>query len=342
MIDLNIIWFVLVGVLVIGYAILDGFDLGVGVLHLFTKDEEEKRININAIGPVWDGNEVWLLTGGGALFAAFPIVYATVFSGFYLAFMLLLTALIFRAVSFEFRKYMVTPKSKKYWDLAFALGSLVPALLYGVAIGNVMRGLPVELKDGHIFSSITFLGLLNPYSILIGLLSLVMLTMHGAIYMTLKTDGVQQERMMTWANKTWIAFVVLYLLATLATFFTAPYLFDGLLKNFLFWILFLAMFGSIVYIPIALKANKFGKAFASSSVMIGVVILIFAVSLFPMLVPSSIDLANSLTIYNASSTQRTLSTMLIIALIGMPLVIGYTIFIYRVFKGKVKLSADSY
>ncbi len=169
-----------------------------------------------------------------------------------------------------------------------------------------------------------------------------MLTMHGAIYMTLKTDGVQQERMSNWANKTWIAFVVLYILATLATFFTAPYLFDGLLKNFIFWILFLAMFGSIIYIPIALKANKFGRAFLSSSVMIGVVILLFAISLFPRLVPSSIDLANSLTIYNASSTQRTLSTMLIIALIGMPFVIGYTIFIYRVFKGKVLISSDSY
>jgi cytochrome d ubiquinol oxidase subunit II len=147
MIDLNIVWFLLVGVLIIGYAILDGFDLGVGVIQLFTKDENEKRVNINAIGPVWDGNEVWLLTGGGALFAAFPIVYATVFSGFYLAFMLLLTALIFRAVSFEFRKYSTTPVEKKMWDLAFGLGSLVPALLFGVAIGNILRGLPVELKD---------------------------------------------------------------------------------------------------------------------------------------------------------------------------------------------------
>ena len=145
--DLNIIWFLLVGVLIIGYAILDGFDLGVGVIQLFTKDENERRTNINAVGPVWDGNEVWLLTGGGALFAAFPIVYATVFSGFYLAFMLLLLALIFRAVSFEFRKYSPTPESKKKWDMAFALGSTIPALLYGVAIGNVLRGLPVELSS---------------------------------------------------------------------------------------------------------------------------------------------------------------------------------------------------
>jgi cytochrome d ubiquinol oxidase subunit II len=157
--DLNIIWFLLVGILIIGYAILDGFDLGIGIIHLFTKGENDKRINLNAIGPVWDGNEVWLLTGGGALFAAFPIVYATVFSGFYIVFMLLLAALIFRAVSFEFRKYSEA-KDKKYWDLAFGLGSLVPALLYGVAIGNILRGLPIDAKGA--FHG-TFLGLLNPW-----------------------------------------------------------------------------------------------------------------------------------------------------------------------------------
>ncbi len=342
MIDLNIIWFILVGVLIIGYAILDGFDLGVGVIHLFTKKDEEKRVNYNAIGPVWDGNEVWLLTGGGALFAAFPIVYATVFSGFYVAFMLLLTALILRAVSFEFRKYVVNPGSKKMWDLAFGLGSLIPALLYGVAIGNVMRGLPVELIDGKITSSISFLGLLNPYSLMVGILSLVLFIMHGAIYLTLKSDGTQQEKMVNWINKTWIIFIILYVLTTLATFFEAKYLFKGMLSNILFWILFIIMFTAMLYIPVSVKSKKFGKAFLSSAVLIAMMILLFALSLFPLLVPSSIDLANSLTIYNASSTQRTLQTMLIIALIGMPVVIAYTIFIYRTFKGKVIINQDSY
>ena len=278
MIDLNIIWFILVGVLIIGYAILDGFDLGVGVIHLFTKKDEEKRVNFNAIGPVWDGNEVWLLTGGGALFAAFPIVYATVFSGFYIAFMLLLTALILRAVSFEFRKYVVTPKSKKMWDYAFGLGSLIPALLYGVAIGNVMRGLPIELVDGKVTSSISFLGLLNPYSILIGLLSLILFIMHGAIYLTLKSEGEYQERLVNWINKTWIIFIVLYILATLATFFVAPYLFTGILKNFLFWILFIVMFISMIYIPVSVKSKKFGLAFLSSSIMIAMMILLLLIA----------------------------------------------------------------
>lgn len=339
--DLNIIWFLLFVVLIIGYAVLDGFDFGVGILQLFTKDENEKRINLNAIGPVWDGNEVWLLTGGGALFAAFPIVYATVFSGFYLAFMLLLAALIFRAVSFEFRKYTET-ENKKYWDLAFSLGSLVPALLYGVAMGNILRGLPVEIVDGKVNAAISFLGLLNPYAILVGLISLVLFTMHGAIYMTLKCEGAQRERMVTWINKTWIAFVVLYLLATIYSFFEASYLFVGILKNPLFWLLFILMFASIIYIPVAVKAAKFGRAFIASSLTITTMIGLTALSLFPRLVPSSINLANSLTIYNASSTERTLFTMLIIALIGVPIVLVYTIVIYRIFKGKVILNQDSY
>ena len=343
MIDLNIIWFVLVGVLIIGYAVLDGFDLGVGVIQLFTKDENERKVNINSIGPVWDGNEVWLLTGGGALFAAFPIVYATVFSGFYIAFMLLLYFLIFRAVSFEFRKFSESPEAKRRWDLAFAIGSFGPALLYGVAIGNIMRGLPIEIINGKIVSNITFLGILNPYSLLIGILGLVMFTMHGAIYLTMKTERDHQQKMIDWANKAWMGFVVLYMVSTLATFFVAPHLFHGMLKNPLFWLLFILLLLSIVYIPVGLKAKRFGYTFLASAINIASIVGLFAVSLFPRLVPSSIDLANySLTIYNASSTQRTLETMLIIALIGVPIVLVYTIFIYRIFRGKVIITKDSY
>jgi cytochrome d ubiquinol oxidase subunit II len=343
MIDLNTIWFLLIGVLIIGYAILDGFDLGVGVIQLFTKDEKERKVNINAIGPVWDGNEVWLLTGGGALFAAFPPVYATVFSGFYMAFMLLLLFLVFRAVSFEFRKFSETSEAKKRWDLAFALGSTVPALLYGVAIGNVMKGLPIEIVDGKIVSHITFLGLLNPYAILIGLTGFAMFVMQGATYMTMKTEGAHLEKMVKWANGAYIAFVSLYVVSTIATLFVASYLFQGIMRNVLFWILFILLLASLVYYPIKLKSRNFGWAFLSSSLMIALVIGLFALSIYPRLVPSSIDLENySLTIYNASSSQYTLNTMLIIALIGMPVVIGYTIFIYKVFRGKVILTKDSY
>ncbi len=337
--DLNIIWFLLYGVLITGYAILDGFDLGVGVLHLFTKDDKEKRINLNAIGPVWDGNEVWLLTAGGALFAAFPIVYATVFSAFYLALMLLLLFLILRAVSMEFRGKIESSKWKNIWDWSFGLGSLVPALLFGVAVGNIMRGIPLN-SDG-VFTG-NFFGLLNPYSLLVGVLSLTMFTMHGAVYLTLKTDGDHKKRMKSLIPKLWMGFVILYSLVTLYTMFEANFLFHGMLTNPLFWVFFLILLVSIFYLPIAVKSEKFGKAFIASSTIISGLIGLAAVSLFPRLTPSITNLDFSLTIYNASSTPRTLMTMLIIALIGMPIVIAYTIFIYRTFKGKVDLTEESY
>ncbi len=337
--DLNIIWFLLIAVLIIGYAILDGFDLGVGVLHLFTKDDHEKRINLNAIGPVWDGNEVWLLTAGGALFAAFPIVYATVFSSFYMAFMLLLVALIFRAISMEFRGKVDSPVWKKYWDLAFGLGSLLPAVLFGVAIGNILRGIPLT-EDGTYLGN--FFMLLNPYSIMVGLLSLVLFTMHGSIYMAMKSEGKQRERMKNLTPKLWVAYFVLYFLVTSYSFFEANFLFTNVLGNPLFWIIFVLLLVSVFYIPIGVKAEKLGLSFLASSTAIACMIGLMGISLFPNLVPSSVDFAYSLTIYNASSTERTLYTMLIIALIGMPLVIGYTIYIYRIFKGKVVLNENSY
>jgi cytochrome bd ubiquinol oxidase subunit II len=337
--DLNTIWFVLVGVLFTGYAILDGFDLGVGVLHLFARTDLERRIQLNAIGPVWDGNEVWLLTGGGALFAAFPTVYATVFSGFYLALILLLAALIFRAVSIEFRSKVESSQWRAFWDSAFGIGSLLPAVLFGVAFGNILRGVPIDSKQMWTGS---FLGLLNPYAIIIGLLSLCLFTMHGAIYLSMKTDGELRDRVAAWIPKSWMATVALYFLATLATIFVSPFLFAGVLKNPLFWVLFLLLLAGIISIPIAAKARKYGTAFIASSLTVACMVGLSALSLFPRLVPSITDPYYSLTIYNASSSDATLYTMLVIALIGMPLVIVYTVVIYRVFKGKVVLTEESY
>jgi cytochrome d ubiquinol oxidase subunit II len=339
MFDLNITWFILFTVLITGYAVLDGFDLGVGILHLFAKDENERRNNINLIAPVWDGNEVWLLTGGGALFAAFPVVYATVFSGFYLALILLLLALIFRAVSIEFRSKLDSQRWKRAWDYGFGIGSLLPSILFGVAVGNIIRGLPINEKG--MFTG-SFLGLLNPYSILIGLLSCTLFIMHGSIYLAMKTEGDQKSRAISIVSKTWVALIVLYIAATLLTMVTSPFMFEGLFTNPVFWLLFIFLLSGIIYIPIALEQKNTGKAFLSSSVIISCMIGLLAVGLFPRLVPSITDLNYSFTIYNASSTPRTLLTMLVIALIGMPLVIGYTIFIYRVFKGKVVIDEESY
>jgi cytochrome d ubiquinol oxidase subunit II len=332
-------WFVLVGVLIIGYAILDGFDLGVGILHLFARDEQERRIHLNAIGPVWDGNEVWLLTAGGALFAAFPPVYATVFSGFYLALMLLLTALIARAVSLEFRGKVESTGWKKSWDIVFGIGSLLPPILLGVAFGNILRGIALDTRGNYIG---TFFDLLNPYAVLVGILSLSLFLMHGAVFMMSKTEGVLRDRYSRWAFRSWIAVLVLYAAASAATLFVSPNLFTGLTGNPLFWILFLLLLGSILAIPLLVKRRRSFPAFVASSSLIASMIGLSAISLYPNLGPSLTDPSLSLTISNSSSSQETLTVMLTIALIGMPLVIAYTIVIHRVFRGRVIINEDSY
>ena len=337
--DLNTAWFLLIGVLLIGYAILDGFDLGVGVLHLFARDERERRVHMNAIGPVWDGNEVWLLTGGGAMFAAFPVVYATVFSGLYLAMMLLLFALIARAVSMEFRQQVDDPTWRRVWDWSFGIGSLVPAVLFGVAVGNILRGLPID-ADGSL--NVPFVGLLNPYALLVGVLGLAMFVMHGAAFLAVRTGGALQERMARVTTGVWLAYVLLYAAATIATFFVSPFLFDGILGKPLFWVLFVLLLGSVAYVPVANRGGMHMRAFLASSTAIASMMGLAAVSLFPRMVPSRIDAENALTAYNASSSPHTLTVMLVIALIGMPLVIAYTICVYKVFMGKVVVAEDGY
>ncbi|UCC81871.1 MAG: cytochrome d ubiquinol oxidase subunit II [Gemmatimonadota bacterium] len=337
--DLPTIWFLLLGVLIIGYAVLDGFDLGVGVLYLFARGEEERRIYLNAIGPVWDGNEVWLLTGGGALFAAFPVVYATVFSAFYLAMMLVVVALIARAVSFEFRGKLEGPGWKKLWDWCFGLGSLLAAVLYGVAVGNVVGGIPIDA--GGTFTG-SFLGLLNPLALLCGLMSLAMFTMQGAAYMCLKSEGELQERMRGWTMRGWLAFAALYSVVTVVAILTAPHAFEGVLADPLFWILLGLFAAAAASVPLNSRSGRDGRTFLASSVTIAALIGLAAVGMFPRVVASTIDLANSLTIYNSASTPRTQTAMLIIALIGMPIVLAYTAYVYKVFKGKVVFDEASY
>jgi cytochrome d ubiquinol oxidase subunit II len=338
--DLNLIWFFLVGLLLAGYSVLDGFDLGVGILSLFrSKSADERRIFMNAIGPVWDGNEVWLLTGAGALFAAFPPVYATVFSGFYLAMMLLLLALIMRAVSFEFRSKIESPAWRRAWDIAFGLGSLLAALLLGVALGNILRGIPVDAM-GHFRG--TFIGLLNPYALLVGFGAVALFTMHGAAYMVLKTDGELRERMRGCLNRGWVAFMALYVAATIFTFFEARHLMEETVSRPLFWVAFIPLIASLAYIPVASGSGKAFRAFVSSAVTIVALWGLMGVSIAPNLVRSTLNPAWSLTIYNSSSTERALTTMLVIVLVGMPIVIGYTVFVYRVFKGKVVITPESY
>jgi cytochrome d ubiquinol oxidase subunit II len=337
---LRLIWYVLIGVLLIGYAILDGFDLGVGVLYrLIAKTDRERRILLNAIGPVWDGNEVWIITGGGALFAAFPQVYATVFSGFYLALMLVLYGLIFRAVSFEFRSKVEDGRWRNAWDWAFAVGSFIPALLYGVALGNVARGVPL---DAHMEFAGDFFTLLNPYALLVGLLGLAVFVMHGALYLTLKTEGALAERATLWARRTWLSSVVLYGLATIATVIESPYKFDNFIQYPFAGLVGVFSWAAMLDIFMALRKGQATRAFLSSASAIALLMGVFGIGNFPYLLPAINDPAYGLTIYNASSSDKTLQVMLVMALIGMPVVIAYTVYIYRVFKGKVQLSEKSY
>jgi cytochrome d ubiquinol oxidase subunit II len=337
--DLPTTWFLLIGVLLAGYTILDGFDLGVGTLHLFlAKDDRERRTSLNAIGPVWDGNEVWLLTGGGALFAAFPPVYATVFSGFYIPLMLLLGALIVRAVSLEFRSKEASPRWRQGWDVAFAVSSALPALLLGVALGNLLRGVPLDAEGEY---AGTFFTLLNPFALVVGLGGLALFVMQGACWLHLKTSGALKERAGAAAFRGWIAFVALWAGAGLYSLGAAPHLWKAY-HHPLTWIAPGVFLAALFGVPVLLKAGRAGGAFLASSVVIAALWGIIGQGLFPNMVPALGDATRSLTIHNASSTPLTLRTMLVIALAGMPFVVGYTIFIYSRFRGPVVLDDKSY
>lgn len=337
--DLNIVWFGLVGVLLAGYAFLDGFDFGVGILHLFTKKDEHRRVMLNAIGPVWDGNEVWLVTGGGALFAAFPEAYATVFSGFYIAFMLLLTVLIFRAVSIEFRSKMPMIWWRRTWDIAFSLSSYLASFLMGVALGNIVRGIPLNAK--HEYSG-TFFELLNPYALIVGVTTVALFMMHGAIYTVLKTEGELQEKARAWVHNSMIFFIICYALTTMITLIYYSNMLVHIKKYpILFSVPVLSML-AIANIPREIYHKREFRAFLSSCAAIASLLGLVAIGIFPNIVPSNPLPGNSLTIYNAASSAKTLKVMLTIAIIGMPFVISYTISIYWIFRGKVKLTDMSY
>lgn len=337
--DLNTIWFFLIGILLAGYAILDGFDLGVGALHLLVKGDLDRRIMLNSIGPVWDGNEVWLVTGGGALFAAFPHVYATVFSGFYTAFMLLLFMLIFRAVAIEFRGKRPMQWWRNFWDTAFSLSSILIALLMGIALGNIITGIPLGPDKEFIG---TFWDLVNPYSVLVGITTVALFMMHGAIYGVMKTEGELQQKLRGWVNNTIIFFVICYVTTTMATLIYFPHMIEHF-KNVpvLFLVAVLNML-AIANIPREIHHGREFMAFFSSCASIAALLLIFALGIFPTIVYSNPNPEYSLTIYNAASSEKTLNIMLIIAIIGVPFVLAYTISIYWIFRGKVKLTNMSY
>lgn len=331
--DVNTIAFSLLAALLAVYAMLDGFDLGVGVLSLAARSAEERDLHVAAVGPVWDGNEVWLLACGNVLLGAFPAVFATIFGGFYLALVLVLLALVARGVSIEFRAH-APPRWTRTFDLGFGVGSLVPAVLFGVAVGNVVRGVPIG--EGFTWQG-SFLGLLNPYALLAGALSCAFFVMHGALFLAGKTEGDLARRVRRGALGAHAVFVALLAASAVATAFVAPdRLLDAGTPARLVPAGLLAV--ALCAIPVATRAGRTGLAFAASCATIGLLVLLAALSMYPVIVPSSLGDGLSLDIYNSATTPGTIRLMLAIAAVGVPLIAGYTIAIYRIFRGPVRVA----
>lgn len=337
--DYNVWWFLVFGAVISGYAILDGFDLGAGALHLFLKKENSRRIAINAIAPVWDGNEVWLVIGGGALFAGFPVAYAAIFSAFYVPFMVFLVGLIWRGVAIEFRSKEPGAKWRMIWDFIYSFASTVIALSLGLMLGNVALGLP--LNEQHEFTG-NWLSFFNPFSVMVSVTTLALFMLHGAIYLAMKTENRLYTKLSLLAKSFTVFFVVAFGITTLYTLLYIPHLSDHIKSNPAYFILPLLMFLSIANIPRQLNKGKWRYAFISSSVTIATLLAMVALEVFPNLVYSTGDAVNSITINNGASSPKTMKILLLIAAIGTPLVGIYTGFVFWTFKGKVKLDEMSY
>ncbi len=333
-------WFIVVGFLFAGYAVLDGFDFGAGAWHLFFKEDVERRTALNAVGPVWDGNEVWLVIAGGALFAGFPIVYASVFSAMYIPFMLFLLFIIFRAVSIEFRSKEKMIWWRKFWDVSYSISSIMLALLLGVVLGNVLQG--IALDADFEYSGGALFAFLSPYALLVGLTTLSLFMMHGAIFLLLKTEGTLYQKLLKFQRLGMLMFVITFALTTIVTLIFKPHLTDKFLSKPVLFLIPILAFLSIFFIYRKSVKEKFSGAFFFSALTIVLLLTIVAVELFPVLMFSSLDPANNLTVYNASSSEKTLGIMLTIVAIGTPLIAVYTYFVYKTFRGKVKIDEMSY
>jgi cytochrome d ubiquinol oxidase subunit II len=338
-IDYPTLWFLIVGGLFSGYAILDGFDLGAGAWHLFFKDDRSRRIALNAVGPVWDGNEVWLVIGGGALFAGFPEAYATLFSAMYIPFILFLGFLIFRAVSIEFRGKENMKWWRNTWDVCYSVSSAMLALLLGVVLGNVLMG--IAMNEEFVYTG-QWLEFLNPYALAVGLTTLALFMVHGAIYLTMKTEGKLFEKVVRLLRRAIIFFVLTFLLVTVISIFYFPHLTDRFISNPVLFVVPVLAFLSIANVPRLASKGKFLGSFIFSALSISFLLILVAIELYPTLILDRGDMQHSLTVYNAASSEKALGIMLTIAAIGFPLVVAYTIFVYRTFWGKVKLDEMSY
>jgi len=330
--ELQTIWFFLWGLLWAVFFMTDGFDFGVGMLYPFLgRSEQDKRVMLNSVGPLWDGNEVWLITAGGVTFAAFPQVYAVMFSSLYFALMLILFALIIRGVSFEFRGKVDSPKWRKVWDTTLFVGSFVPALLFGVAFANIFQGIPINgqgIFQGNLFT------LLNPYGLLGGILFVLLFLQHGAIWLTVRSEGVFQDRSSKAAGKVWPVLLVVAVVFLASSWFMTP-LYDNYMAHPILFLEILVTVAALLGIKLLLKKKAYFQAWLSSSLTIVGATFFGVIGLYPNLFPSSIDSTFSLTANNASSSPLTLKIMLIVVLIFIPIVIAYQIWTYSLFKDTV-------
>ena len=361
---LRLAWWALLGVLLVGFAVTDGFDMGVGALLPFVAETDiERRVAINTVGPVWEGNQVWFILGGGAIFAAWPALYALSFSGFYLAMFLVLAALILRPVGFKYRSKKPDPAWRARWDWALFIGGAVPALIFGVAIGNTLQGVPFHftpdlrpIYEGSLF------GLLNPLALFCGLVSLAMIVMHGAAWLAFKADGIVSRRAKVFGF--WAALLTAVLFALGGVLVSAGLLggysvtsaiaWDGpsnplgktvvadgaaWLANFrahpLLWAVPGLGVGAPLLAAIGFRTGGEGLTFLASKLAVAAIIATVGVAMFPILLPSSTNPAHSLTVFDASSSRATLRNMLVATVIFMPLVLAYTAWVYRVLWGKV-------
>lgn len=332
-------WFLLIGAVFSGYAILDGFDLGAGAWHLFFRKENSRRIALNAVGPVWDGNEVWLVIGGGALFAGFPHVYATLFSAMYIPFMLFLLFLILRAISIEFRSKEPMLWWRKLWDTTYSIASIALAIALGVVLGNVLQGMAIGPDKEFAGSWLEFL---NPYAFLVGFTTLALFMMHGAIYLLMKTEGRLYDKLRILLKRAIIAFIVLFTITSLYTLIYIPHLSDDFKANPALFIVPVLTLLAIANVPRLATKRKFRQAFFFSATSIAFLLVLVAIELYPTLLLSTLDPAYSIDVYNAASSEKSLGIMLLFAAIGIPLVGGYTYFVYKTFAGKVELDEMSY
>lgn len=334
------LWFVLFILIVAGYLILDGFDMGVGILHLpLARTDHERRTMLNSIGPIWDGNEVWLVLAGGVLFACFPLVYASLFSGFYLAMMLVLVTIILRAVAIEFRSKEPGRHWRSGWDVVFAASSLGLAFLLGVAFGNIVRGVPLDAA-GDI--RVSLVALLSPFALLVGATTVAMFALHGALYLRMKLEGALLARLESWVPRLAMAFFVLNTLVVGALLLEGSPITQRYTRDI--WPLVFPA-GALVALIVAWRMLRAGRdfgAFVASGAMIGLLIVSAAIGMYPRLLISSTDPAFDLTVSNAAAADNTLTVALVVALIGMPFVLLYTAGVYYVFRGRTTVEPEGY